>query len=97
MAHNYWRLKTARFTAAGDEVLVLNENSAINELNIMVEVGTVEIEGDTNAPNNVFGSVITESPIIVGAQQSFSLNEIQYKEVTVTIKAGATVQLTANI
>jgi hypothetical protein len=97
MAANYWRLKTARFTAAGaDKVIVFNGDSPANEVNIMVETGTVEIAGDTNQPNNVFGD-IPETPIIISAGQAYHLNEIQYTQVTVRIKDGATVQLSANI
>jgi hypothetical protein len=91
-----WRLKTARYTAGADTVINFNELSAANEVNIMVEAGTVEIAGDNNVPNNVFGA-IPETPVIVRAGQSFSLTEIQYDDVTVTIKAGATVQLVANL
>jgi hypothetical protein len=92
----FWRLKTARFEAPGDHVLVISPDSAPNELNIMVESGTVEIEGDNDAPTNVFGT-IPESAVIVGAGQAYSLTEEQYKLVTITIKAGAIVQLTANL
>ena len=93
----FWRLKTARFTAAGaDHVLVINDQSPPNELNIQVESGQVEISGDNDAPTNVFGT-IPESAVIVGAGQAFSLTEEQYKEVTITIKDGSTVQLTANL
>lgn len=97
MPAQYWRLKTARFEAPADTIIPLDDNSKPNEINIMVESGTVEIAGDTAAPNNVFGEDIGESPIIVAAGQSYSLNEQQYKAVTITIKSGAIVQLSANL
>lgn len=94
---NYWRLKTASFTAIVDTVIALDEKSAPNEINIMVLSGTVEIEGDNLPPLNVFGALIGESAIIVSAGQSYSLNEQQYKAVTVTILKGSEVQLSANL
>ena len=96
-ASNYWRLKTSRFEAVADTVLEINASSPPNEINIMVEAGTVEVSGDTDAPNNIFGAIIGESAIIVSAGQSYALNEQQYKAVTITIKSGAIVQLSANI
>lgn len=92
-----WRLKTAEFTAVGDEVLNLTDKFPANEINIAVKAGTVEIEGDNLEPKNIFGATIGESAVIVPAGSSYNLNEEQYEAVTITIKAGATVSLSANL
>ena len=75
-----FKFKCTEFTAVGTEVFVYDQNSQINELQVVCVDGTITIEGSSG---EIMGKAV--SPITLSSGQGFNFNEIHYERVVISV------------
>jgi len=87
-----FNFRCAQDTVAGvDLVLTIDETSRPSQLQVVCVSGTIEVEGETGT---ILGQPVSKITYLTG--QAINLNEISYKNITITIKVGTEYQLIAN-
>lgn len=94
MGATVFQFKCTQFTAVGDEVFTLDQNTEANELQVSCISGRITIEGKTGANVEILGKPV--SAITLNPGQAFNFTEIQYQEVTITVTDGSEAVFVAN-
>ena len=86
-----FKFRCTEFTAGADTPFNINQETLLNEFQVVCVSGQIEISGSAGT---ILGVPCT--PIVLESGQAFNFTEMQYEEITIVVKAGTTARFVAN-